>query len=227
MSNLVEHAERELALCGQTAEDPDYAKSIVEAVRAFTTYYGHSGGSASIAIDQLTRLLRHENLAPLTSDPADWMDRSEQTGHPLWQNRRNSKYFSDDGGQTWYGIDGQALPGADPEFDAYRDEIERTILDQAATFGISLYLYGGTDTPQSGQAVSVSDAATVAARHTWPTYVASIGAHALLADREPTIHAVPPGQSALMPCCGRTPFEVLQDRMTLIPEAVTCTGRKP
>jgi hypothetical protein len=101
MSNLVEHAERELALCGQTAEDPAYAASIVEAVRAFSSHYGHSGGSASVAREQLHALLDFQNLAPLTSDPDEWEDRTEMSGTPLWQNRRNPKAFSSDGGKTW------------------------------------------------------------------------------------------------------------------------------
>ena len=54
MSSLVEHAKRELELCGQTAEDPAYAASIVAAVEAFASY-GHSGGSASVAIEQRRR----------------------------------------------------------------------------------------------------------------------------------------------------------------------------
>lgn len=101
MSNLVEHARRELELCGQTAEDPDYAESIVKAVEAFTSF-GHSGGSAMMAIEQLHTLLQFKNLAPLTDDPSDWLDRTEMSGYPMWQNRRNSTAFSDDGGKTYW-----------------------------------------------------------------------------------------------------------------------------
>jgi len=38
------------------------------------------------------------------------------------------------------------------------------------------------------------------------------------------VHACPPGDSAVMPCCGRVPFEALGDRITLDPSLVTCTG---
>lgn len=103
MSDLVEHARRELELCGQTAEDPGYAASIVAAVAAFASY-GHSGGSASIAIDQLTALLRFQHLSPLTDDPAEWLDRSAESGVPMWQNARNSAVFSEDGGRTYYDV---------------------------------------------------------------------------------------------------------------------------
>lgn len=100
-SNLVAHAERELRLSGQTEEDPDYAASIVRAVKEFASQR-HSGGSASVAIEQLHRLLRFETLSPLTSDPDEWEDRTEMSGHPLWQNRRDSRAMSEDGGKTWW-----------------------------------------------------------------------------------------------------------------------------
>lgn len=102
MSNLVEHARRELELLGQTDEDPAFAASLVAAVAAFASYDGHSGGSASAAADMLSRLLRYEPLTPVTSDPDEWEDRSEISGTPLWQNRRDSRTFSTDGGATWH-----------------------------------------------------------------------------------------------------------------------------
>lgn len=38
-----------------------------------------------------------------------------------------------------------------------------------------------------------------------------------------TVHLCPPGDSGLMPCCNRTPFEVPRtDRMTLDRSLVTC-----
>ena len=43
-----------------------------------------------------------------------------------------------------------------------------------------------------------------------------------------TIHACPPDGSGLMPCCGKTPFELPRsDRMTANPAAVTCTPAAP
>lgn len=101
MSELVEHARRELELCGQTAEDPAYAESIIRAVEAFATF-GHSGGSAMIAIEQLNALLRFKNLSSLTDNPAEWIDRSDMSGEPMWQSRRNSEAFSSDGGNTFW-----------------------------------------------------------------------------------------------------------------------------
>ena len=104
MSNLVEHARRELELCGQYAEDPAYAESIIRAVEAFASY-GHSGGSAMIAIEQLHRLLKFENLSALTRDPTEWTDRTDISGFPMWQNTRNPQAFSENGGRTYYLLD--------------------------------------------------------------------------------------------------------------------------
>jgi hypothetical protein len=102
--SLTEHARRELELCGQYAEDPEYSESIIKAVEAFAAY-GHSGGSAMVAREQLHALLGYKALSPLTSNPAEWEDRSEISGTPLWQNKRDSSVFSADGGKTWYSLD--------------------------------------------------------------------------------------------------------------------------
>ncbi|WP_053065409.1 hypothetical protein [Micromonospora sp. RV43] len=99
--SLVEHARRELELSGQFAEDPAYAQSIVAAVSAFASY-GHSGGSAACAREQINTLLGFGTLSPLTDDPEDWVDVAEQSGHTLWQCRRNPEAFSEDGGKTYY-----------------------------------------------------------------------------------------------------------------------------
>lgn len=100
MSNLVEHARRELDLLG---EDPVYSASLVAAVAAFASF-GHSGGSAMMAREQLHKLLAFDNLAPLTDAPADWVDRSEMSGYPVWQSERNSACFSEDGGKTYFNV---------------------------------------------------------------------------------------------------------------------------
>lgn len=102
--SLAEHARRELELCGQYAEDPEYSESIIKAVEAFASY-GHSGGSAMIAREQLYALLGFKALSPLTNNPAEWINQSEASGRPMWQNTRDSAVFSTDGGATWYSLD--------------------------------------------------------------------------------------------------------------------------
>lgn len=101
MSNLVDHAKRELALAGN---DDDFNQSIIKAVEAFSSF-GHSGGSASVAIPMLNDLLNFRNLTPLTDDPDEWNHVSEDVwgeAGGVWQNQRNSEAFSNDGGTTYY-----------------------------------------------------------------------------------------------------------------------------
>jgi hypothetical protein len=102
--SLEEHARRELKLCGQYDEDPEYSESIIRAVREFASY-GHSGGSASVAREQLHTLLAFRTLSPITDNPEEWIDQSEASGVPMWQNRRDPTFFSTDGGKTWYTLE--------------------------------------------------------------------------------------------------------------------------
>lgn len=96
--NLTEHARRELALLGEEPQVIDwYCRVVAEFASA-----GHSGGSASVAIPVLHELLQFHPLTPLTDDPADWIDQSEPSGYPVWQNRRDSRAFSEDGGKTYW-----------------------------------------------------------------------------------------------------------------------------
>ncbi len=94
MSNLVEHARRELALIG---EEQEFVDGYLNVIQAFADM-GHSGGSASVAIPVINHLLQFKNLSPLTDDPEDWI----QVGDRSWQNRRNPEAFSQDVGCTHY-----------------------------------------------------------------------------------------------------------------------------
>lgn len=108
-SNLVTYARNELTLAGMFDEDADYgprlAEHIVGIVREFSEG-GHSGMSASITIEILSKLLRFEPLTPLTYEPDEWIAVSEQSGLDVWQNKRKSDVFSTDHGETWYCLDG-------------------------------------------------------------------------------------------------------------------------
>lgn len=96
---LVEHARRELSLVGN---DREFNECIIKAIEAFSSY-GHSGGSASVAISMINDLLQFKNLTPLTDNVSEWNKISDTvSGHPSWQSNRNSEAFSNDGGKTYY-----------------------------------------------------------------------------------------------------------------------------
>lgn len=100
-SNLVKHARRELQLIG---EEPETIEWYLKVIQTFAEF-GHSGGSASVAIPTLNHLLQYKNLAPLTDDPTEWVCHEESISgvkDGLWQNVRNSEAFSYDGGKTYY-----------------------------------------------------------------------------------------------------------------------------
>jgi hypothetical protein len=99
-TNLVKHAQRELEIIG---EEPEIVAMYLNVVRAFVSF-GHSGGSASVAIPVITRLLSFQPLSDLTDDPDEWFFHGadvwgEEGG--IWQNKRDSTAFSKDGGKTY------------------------------------------------------------------------------------------------------------------------------
>lgn len=105
--DLVEYAEKELGRAGLFSKDSDYGGMIGHAVMDIITIFskqGHSGSSASMVTQLLEKLMRYEPLTPLTYEPDEWWDVSEQSGTPLWQNKRDFKIFSIDGGKTHYSV---------------------------------------------------------------------------------------------------------------------------
>ena len=100
-SNIASHAWDELNRAGLLTDDGDFyggmtGRAVMDLVDVFVEQ-GHSGMSASIVIDILRRVLAFEPLSPLTDDPAEWMEVSNM----LWQSRRQSQAFSQDGGKTY------------------------------------------------------------------------------------------------------------------------------
>jgi hypothetical protein len=100
-SPLVNHARRELALIG---EEPWLTDGLCKVVAAFAEM-GHSGFSAAHSTAVLEKLLRYQPLSPITDDPAEWEDRSGMSGYPIWQNVRDSRAMSKDGGKTYTLVD--------------------------------------------------------------------------------------------------------------------------
>lgn len=101
MSNLVDHARRELELL---KEEPETIEGYLKVIQAFADM-GHSGGSAAVAIPTINELLQFKNLTPLTNNPDEWIHHTSETwGEPggIWQSVRNPGAFSNDGGKTYY-----------------------------------------------------------------------------------------------------------------------------
>ena len=70
---------------------------------------GHSGFSASYALQCLEKLLRFKPLSPLTGEEDEWGDVSEMSGKPHYQNKRCSSVFKDGQDGEAYDIDGKVF----------------------------------------------------------------------------------------------------------------------
>lgn len=105
MSNLTDHAERELKLAGidklDIYDDLIY-KAVMELVNVFDKH-GHSGMSAGLTLQLFDSVARFQNLEPLSNDPEEWQKHEGAgiDGSDLWQNKRNPACFSVDGGLTY------------------------------------------------------------------------------------------------------------------------------
>ena len=110
MSNLVKHAEREMRLAGLYDKDADYDGMIPEAVMKLIKVHSkerHSGSSHALTLSIFAKVANFKTLTPLTNDPSEWMEVSEEhAGRPgVWQSNRQSSCFSEDGGKTYHDID--------------------------------------------------------------------------------------------------------------------------
>lgn len=109
MSNLVKYAESEMDLIGLTDADEHNAamrKHILGMVELFSKE-GHSGFSASYAMDILKNVLRFKPLSPLTGADDEWFKHDYGT-EPTYQNKRLSSVFKDANGDV-YNIDGKVF----------------------------------------------------------------------------------------------------------------------
>ena len=116
MSNLIEWAKAELERIGDQDDEMQQMmnKDILQIVEVFSEQ-GHTGFSASYALNIINRLLDWKPITALTGDDDEWENIHEDT----YQNKRCSavfkkgkdnstayyidgKVFSDDGGETWY-----------------------------------------------------------------------------------------------------------------------------
>jgi hypothetical protein len=106
--SLKKHAQHELELAGLFDKDSDYGgmigKAVMELIEVFAKQ-GHSGFSAHWVLGTFKTVASFKTLTPINADnPDEWMDVSEMSGKPMWQNKRDSEIFSEDGGKTFYNV---------------------------------------------------------------------------------------------------------------------------
>lgn len=115
MSNLLNHAMIEFRAAKFIDENNQYCdemqesicKNVLRLIEIFSEE-GHSGSSASYAINLFKQLALFEPIVPLTGEDWEWHNISEYSGHdngPVFQNKRCSHVFKDDNGA--YDIDGK------------------------------------------------------------------------------------------------------------------------
>lgn len=114
--SLVEHAKYELELAGLFDKDSDYdgmlGEAVLELVEVFAKQ-GHSGFSASQTLQIFNEVANYKPLTAIGVSPDEWVDQSEASGVPMWQNKRRGTTFSRDAGKTWYDIDDPNLNKCD------------------------------------------------------------------------------------------------------------------
>lgn len=111
-SEFLERSRNELELAGFFNPEGMYGTmigdTVLELVKVFSDQ-GHSGLSAAITAHVFKELVEGNHLSPITDSPEEWFNHGEGMGNhegELWQNRRNGSLFSEDGGKTYYDVDG-------------------------------------------------------------------------------------------------------------------------
>ena len=116
--SLVQYAENELNRIGMT-DDGDMngmmRKHLLHMVKEFADE-GHSGFSASYALQCLKKLLNFKPLSPLTGEDDEWTEVTQISGYPHFQNKRCGSVFKDGKDGHAYDIDGKVF------WEWYRDE---------------------------------------------------------------------------------------------------------
>ena len=116
MVTQLERIENELRIAGYNLQDKDeinsdddYAQSVGKAAYDVCKLFceqDHSGMSAGFTIGLITKLLKGDNLTPLTNDPSEWEQHpKEMDPQQTWQSKRKFSCFSDDNLKTYYDID--------------------------------------------------------------------------------------------------------------------------
>lgn len=165
--NLVEFSKSELEKIEKQCTDNDslqiqkaMTSNLMDCIQVFSNAH-FSGFTANYAINALHRLLSYKPLTALTGEDDEWEDISQyQDGKKGWQNKRcpeifkdengeaywiNGKYFSEDGGHTWFTSKESSVPVTFPynvpdESDyiiidnkEQRDDIKKSIYERLDT----------------------------------------------------------------------------------------------
>ncbi len=108
MSDIVEHARRELEKLGFIPEAAAPYLLVVEAFAGIGLPVADEPRGAQL----ISELLFRKNLTPITSDPAEWMllpgsetSLGGEAAAGIWQNKRDPLMFSYDGGKTYYNVE--------------------------------------------------------------------------------------------------------------------------
>jgi len=72
-------------------------ENIIELLEAFAAQ-GHSGSSAHYALNLFEKLVRFDPISPLTGNDDEW----EDVGDGLYQNKRDSEVFKEDGKAAYW-----------------------------------------------------------------------------------------------------------------------------
>jgi hypothetical protein len=118
LSNLVKYAESELDRIGMTDDgemNGAMRKHLLHMVEVFSEE-GHSGFSASYALQCLEKLLRFKPLSPLTGEDDEWYEHNYGPSGKTYQNKRCSSVFKESKDGQAYDIDGKVF------WEWYRDE---------------------------------------------------------------------------------------------------------
>lgn len=106
MSNLIDHAKRELVGYDDSLYGDMLPKAVLELLEVFSNQ-GHSGMSAPLVVQMFSKLAMFEPLGPLTGEDSEW---NEVTDDVLQNNRCSTVFKQADrfDGQA-YDIEGRVF----------------------------------------------------------------------------------------------------------------------
>ena len=93
LSAMSKHAIVELSLIKEEPKIVLWYVSVLEAYNIMQL----TEEASDHCLETLTRLIRYENLAPLTDEPMEWV----KVGDDIWQSIRNYDAYSTNGGKTF------------------------------------------------------------------------------------------------------------------------------